>query len=111
MSDNKPAKKHKDSPEEMQSAHAWLAQVAGELGLPADVARTSVKEVLDLTSAVAHNRSRPAAPVTAFLIGLAAGQAASDGAGNVSEDNLSAAYLPRIRQITDLASDGISEPS
>ncbi|HIW92182.1 MAG TPA: hypothetical protein H9870_11035 [Candidatus Corynebacterium avicola] len=91
----------KDSPEAMRSAHAWLTQVAEELGLPEDVVRASVKDVLDLTSAVAHNRSRPAAPVTAFLIGLAAGQAAE----NTSSDNLSAASKPLIERITALAEE------
>ena len=37
-----------------------------------------VGEILQLTSTVAHDRSRPAAPVTAFLIGLAAGRAGTD---------------------------------
>jgi hypothetical protein len=32
--------------------------------------------VLDLTSDVAHGVSRPGAPVTAFLVGVAAGRAA-----------------------------------
>ena len=31
--------------------------------------------VLDLTKDVAHNVARPAAPLTAFVVGLAAGQA------------------------------------
>ena len=30
-----------------------------------------VRELLDLTKDVAHNRSRPAAPLTAFVVGLA----------------------------------------
>lgn len=88
----------------MQSAHAWLDRVASELGLPDAVVRTNIKGILDLTSAVAHNRSRPAAPVTAFLVGLAAGRAASDSAGgNPSADNYSAAAGERITGITDLA--------
>ncbi len=56
----------------MQSAHEWLVEAAGHLGLkPAD-ATALVREVLDLTKDVAHNRSRPAAPLTAYLVGLAA---------------------------------------
>lgn len=35
-----------------------------------------VEKVLALTADVAHGVSRPAAPVTAFLVGLAAGRAA-----------------------------------
>ena len=43
-----------------------------------------VTAVLDLTADVAHGVSRPAAPVTAFLVGLAAGGAA-DPAAAVAE--------------------------
>lgn len=75
MSDTTPAK---GSPEEMQSAHAWLEEVADLLGLDRQESRSYVGDVLKLTSAVAHNRSRPAAPVTAFLIGLAAGRSGLD---------------------------------
>src|SRR6476620_5033948 len=56
----------------------WVGQVAGRLGL--DLAGVDQQElvtaVLDLTADVAHGVSRPAAPVTAFLVGLAAGGAA-----------------------------------
>ncbi|MGV0868113.1 DUF6457 domain-containing protein [Corynebacterium kalidii] len=115
QSSNPSSTSRKGSPDEMVSAHAWLSQVAEELGLPADIARQSVRDVLELTAAVAHNRSRPAAPVTAFLIGLAAGQAAGQTAErqapgeNVSGDDLFSAARPRIERITARALDGISE--
>ena len=50
----------------------WVMAVDRELGLtamPAD-ART----ILDLTKDVAHNVDRPAAPVTAYLVGIAVGR-------------------------------------
>lgn len=54
----------------------WITAVTRELGLEGQVdSEKSVDAVLDLTSDVAHNVSRPAAPVTAFLIGVAAGRA------------------------------------
>src|SRR5690348_16078863 len=54
----------------------WIEAVARELGL-ADVDATAlVDTVLDLPSDVARQVSRPGAPVTAFLVGLAAGRAA-----------------------------------
>ncbi len=40
----------------------------------------STSLVLDLTADVAHGVARPAAPVTAFLVGLAAGRAADPDA-------------------------------
>ena len=59
----------------LHTTHEWLAAVAKELGVAPEAARSLVGDVLDLTAAVAHNGpSRPAAPTTAFLVGLAAGQ-------------------------------------
>ncbi len=47
-----------------------------ELGLEGALESVGlVDTVLDLTSDVAHGVSRPGAPVTAFLIGVAAGRA------------------------------------
>lgn len=49
----------------------WVARLAAELGFdPADV---SVDEVLDLARDAAHTVARPAAPLTTFLVGYAAG--------------------------------------
>jgi hypothetical protein len=54
----------------------WTAAVCRELGLPDSMdTGGATKLVLDVTADVAHNVARPAAPVTAFLIGLAAGRA------------------------------------
>ena len=69
----------------------WVTAVARELGLEDALDRAAtVDMVLDLTSDVAHGVSRPAAPVTAFLVGVAAGRAddpavaARDYAGKIS---------------------------
>lgn len=49
----------------------WVARLGAELGFdPADV---SVDEVLDLARDAAHTVARPAAPLTTFLVGYAAG--------------------------------------
>ena len=55
----------------IQSAHEWLEEAARLLGLDPQEATALTREILDLTKDVAHNRSRPAAPLTAFLVGLA----------------------------------------
>lgn len=56
----------------MSTLEDWTAAVVEELGLdPADVDRDLV---LDLARDVAHGVARPAAPLTAFLVGLAAGR-------------------------------------
>lgn len=55
----------------------WTAAVCRQLGLPEAASADGVtKLVLSVTGDVAHGVARPAAPVTAFLIGLAAGRAA-----------------------------------
>lgn len=59
----------------LQSAHEWLEEAARHLGLDPQEATALSREILDLTKDVAHNRSRPAAPLTAFLVGLASGNA------------------------------------
>jgi hypothetical protein len=53
----------------------WVAEVCRELGLELADRSATVTRVLDLTADVAHGVARPAAPVTAFLVGLAAGSA------------------------------------
>jgi hypothetical protein len=53
----------------------WTATVCAELGL--DPAAVDVTAVLDMTRDVAHNVARPAAPLTAYLAGIAIGGGAS----------------------------------
>ena len=70
----------------------WVTAVARELGLEEALDSVGVVDlVLDLTSDVAHGVSRPGAPVTAFLVGVAAGRAddpafaARDFAGKIAK--------------------------
>ncbi|WP_327678993.1 DUF6457 domain-containing protein [Kitasatospora sp. NBC_00458] len=49
----------------------WIAEVRTELDIDLDV---DVHGLLDLARVVAHGVARPAAPLTAFLIGYAAAQ-------------------------------------
>jgi Domain of unknown function (DUF6457) len=51
---------------------AWVHELAGELGV--DPAATDVTTLLDVARDAAHGVARPAAPLTTFLVGLAAGQ-------------------------------------
>lgn len=101
--------KRKDSPEEAQKASEWLAEVCRLLEIPEDVQRANVKGVLDLTSAVAHNKSRPAAPVTAFVVGLAAGAAAGREGG--SSVLFSDAISSRLQLIAEAAGKDSGRPS
>jgi len=49
----------------------WIDAASAELGV--DRAAVDAKMVLDLAREVAHRVDRPAAPVTAFLLGVAVG--------------------------------------
>lgn len=60
----------------MNPLDGWLSAVQQELGLRDQV---DVKGLLDLSRQVAHAVERPAAPLTTYLLGLAAGRAPGDG--------------------------------
>ncbi|MGV0421253.1 DUF6457 domain-containing protein [Corynebacterium simulans] len=53
------------------SAHQWLEEAAELIGVDKQDATALTRELLDLTRDVAHSTSRPAAPLTACLVGLA----------------------------------------
>ncbi len=68
----------------MNELDRWVTAAAAELGLePADVRTTAV---LDVARDVAHQVLRPAAPVTAYLLGVAVGRGAdpADAAERIS---------------------------
>ena len=56
----------------MSTLQSWTEAVCAELGL--DPATVDERLILNLTRVVAHRVDRPAAPLTAFLAGLAAGR-------------------------------------
>ncbi len=68
----------------MSTMDQWTAAVCADLGLEAHDA--DLRAVLDLTRDVAHGVARPAAPVTAYLVGVAVGRglALPDAAGRIS---------------------------
>lgn len=71
----------KQSDPNLAKAHAWVESVSVELGQDPAVIRELLTELLDLTRDVAHGPSRPAAPLTTFLVGLATGRALGPDAG------------------------------
>ncbi len=56
----------------MNTLDEWAKVACRELGL--DPASLDAKLVLDLARDVAHGVARPAAPLTAYLVGVAVGQ-------------------------------------
>ena len=55
---------------------AWVEELAAELGVDASAVDRDL--VLDLARDAAHGIARPAAPLTTFLVGLAAGMRGGD---------------------------------
>jgi hypothetical protein len=70
----------------------WTAQALDELGLPADVLDRDA--VLEVTKNVAHQVARPAAPLTAFLLGVAVGRGADPVASTDAMNALAAGWSP-----------------
>lgn len=68
---------------------AWADEVRAALDIDAAV---DVKAVLGLAGVAAHSVVRPAAPLTTYLVGFAAGQAAARG----EDPALAAAEATRV---------------
>ncbi|HUJ05603.1 MAG TPA: DUF6457 domain-containing protein [Streptosporangiaceae bacterium] len=62
----------------MNTLESWTNAACAELGI--DPAKVDLRTVLDVARDVAHQVARPAAPLTAYLLGLAV------GAGQPPED-------------------------
>ncbi len=76
----------------------WVRAACAELGIASSDAPVSM--VLDLARDVAHNTVRPAAPVTAYLLGLAVGRGADPRQAAARLSTLAAA------QAADDSTDG-----
>jgi uncharacterized protein DUF6457 len=73
----------------------WTAAVRAALGLPApagDGGGAEQRLVLDLARDVAHGVLRPAAPMTAYLVGLAVGRGADPAAATALVGDLAAGW-------------------
>ena len=85
----------------MSTLDDWTTAVVDELGI-ADLVDDRTRDlVLDMSKDVAHGVARPAAPLTAYLMGLAVGRA-----GSAEE---AAAHAARISQMA-LAWENQEEP-
>lgn len=78
-----------------EALDAWLAALAAELGLDPALVPTAV--ILDVARDVAHDVARPAAPLSTFLVGLAAASRAADG------EDLTVALHDAARRTSELA--------
>ena len=64
----------------MSTLEDWTEAACTELGI--EVPDDATTLVLDLARDVAHGVARPAAPLTAYLLGLAAGRSADPAAAS-----------------------------
>ena len=76
------------------SLEDWAASVAAELGITGEL-DFDVEQILDLASVAAHNVKRPAAPLTTFLAGLAAGKAGGSTEDIVNALEVASAFCDR----------------
>ena len=72
---------------------AWLTELCEALGLPPELAAHR-NLILDVARDAAHGVARPAAPLTTFLVGYAAGMA-----GNADEAVKAAAAIATERAV------------
>lgn len=79
--------------EKMREMGEWLDAVLAELGLEAGVLEQLRTPMLDMIAEVAHGPSRPGAPLTAMLVGLASDPSDVD------------AILARVARIRELAAN------
>lgn len=69
---------------EADDLDSWLQQVCAALKLPVQLADNR-QLLLDVARDAAHGVMRPAAPLTTFLIGYAAGRATTKNSENANE--------------------------
>jgi hypothetical protein len=62
----------RDRGDVVSTMERWIMAVCADLGL--DPGSVDARAVLDMARDVAHNVDRPAAPVTAYLLGMAVGR-------------------------------------
>lgn len=67
--------------EERTTLDQWATRLSAELGIDGTdfLAALDIDAILSLAGTAAHSVLRPAAPVTTFLVGYAAGLAAESG--------------------------------
>lgn len=86
--------KKKDDPAEMDRMRDWLSEVTDDLGIERELINHLEVPLLDVVGTIAHGPSRPGAPLTAFLIGVAVGRG-GDGVDLTSRvESLAQGYGP-----------------
>ncbi|MBO3093312.1 DUF6457 domain-containing protein [Cellulomonas dongxiuzhuiae] len=82
----------------MDPLQEWTELVAPTLGVDPGLVAATQDDVLDMVRDVAHGVVRPAAPLTAYVVGLAAGRAGGRG------EDVAAAVRAALTQVDELLS-------
>ena len=85
----------------MSELETWLDEAGAALGVDPVVMARCTDPLLDLVRDVAHGVSRPGAPLTAFLVGLAAGAAGGEPTEQVLDRVAQVSALVEARRATD----------
>lgn len=72
--------KHQDEPESVARMDQWLQTACDVLDLNPELVDKSSDALLEMVRVIAHGPSRPAAPLSAFLVGYAAGKTGAEPA-------------------------------
>lgn len=68
--------RRKDDPQVMEEMRSWLREASQAVGVPNQLMEEVEVPLLQLISQIAHGPSRPGAPLSAYLVGYAAGTGA-----------------------------------
>ena len=66
----------------------WNARLSAALGIPP----ADIDAILEMTGVVAHNVVRPAAPLSAFLVGYATAMNSANGETQAFDDAIAVAH-------------------
>lgn len=88
--------------EKMYHMNEWLVKVCSEFGIDPGLLDDVVPALLELTRDVAHGPSRPGAPLTAFLVGVAA-------AGGVDKRELAPGVIARATRVREMVAQRAPE--
>ena len=110
MTDEDEQKAREQRAQEDEALRQWCAKVAEATGVP-DL-EVDLKTVLGLAGRAAHAVMRPAAPLTTFVVGYAAGVAAASGKVSAAEAFTAAADagFQLCRETTDSAAADAANP-
>ncbi|GAB3475727.1 DUF6457 domain-containing protein [Nocardiopsis coralliicola] len=73
----------------------WAREVSAELGLDEEATKADVDRILDLARDAAHSVARPAAPLTAYLLGIAVGRGADPAEAAAALSRLALSHAPQ----------------